>query len=227
MGDSVIGNLFNYNNTGFLHEYQFINVPDFESKGEYCPTPYYYQNLAEAEYIVATYMFMCLVGYNPETITILTTYKGQKALIKDIVKQKCSWHPLFKAPRKITTVDKYQGQQNDYILLSLVRTNYIGHIRDVRRLIVAMSRGRLGLYIFGRWDLFNNCFELNNTFENLRKRPLDLKILINEQYPTRRTPNNTALFDPKLVITVEDFKHMYRIVQEILRIKALMQQINN
>ncbi|CAF4707695.1 unnamed protein product, partial [Rotaria magnacalcarata] len=52
------------------------------------------------------------------------------------------------------TVDKYQGQQNDYILLSLVRTNAIGHLRDVRRLVVAMSRARLGLYIFGRVSLF-------------------------------------------------------------------------
>ena len=44
----------------------------------------------------------------------------------------------------------YLGQQNDFILLSLVRTKTVGHIRDVRRLIVAMSRARLGLYIFGR-----------------------------------------------------------------------------
>lgn len=60
----------------------------------------------------------------------------------------------------MTTVDKYQGQQNDYILLSLVRTKAVGHLRDVRRLVVAMSRARLGLYVFARVSLFNNCFEL-------------------------------------------------------------------
>lgn len=43
---------------------------------------------------------------------------------------------------KVTTVDKYQGQQNDYVLLSLVRTRIVGHLRDVRRLVVAMSRAR-------------------------------------------------------------------------------------
>lgn len=37
-------------------------------------------------------------------------------------------------PPQVTTVDKYQGQQNDYVLLSLVRTNHFGHLRDVRRL---------------------------------------------------------------------------------------------
>jgi intron-binding protein aquarius len=36
------------------------------------------------------------------------------------------------------------------VLLSLVRTKAVGHLRDVRRLIVAMSRARLGLYVFCR-----------------------------------------------------------------------------
>lgn len=41
---------------------------------------------------------------------------------------------------QITTVDKYQGQQNDFVLLSLVRSRIVGHLRDVRRLVVALSR---------------------------------------------------------------------------------------
>lgn len=65
----------------------------------------------------------------------------------------------------MTTVDKYQGQQNDYVLLSLVRTKTVGHLRDVRRLVVAMSRARLGLYVFANVSLFNNCFELSPTFK--------------------------------------------------------------
>lgn len=40
--------------------------------------------------------------------------------------------------------------------------------RDVRRLVVAMSRARLGLYIFGRVSLFQNCYELSPTFRNVR-----------------------------------------------------------
>jgi hypothetical protein len=64
-------------------------------------------------------------------------------------------------------VDKYQGQQNDYILLSLVRTKAVGHLRDVRRLVVAMSRARLGLYIFARVSLFKNCFELTPAFSQV------------------------------------------------------------
>lgn len=61
-------------------------------------------------------------------------------------------------------MDRYQGQQNDFIILSLVRTKTVGHIRDVRRLVVAMSRARLGLYVLARISLFKNCFELRPTF---------------------------------------------------------------
>jgi hypothetical protein len=68
-------------------------------------------------------------------------------------------------------VDKYQGQQNDYVLLSLVRTKLVGHFRDVRRLVVALSRARLGLYVFGRAELFANCYELRPAFARLMQRP--------------------------------------------------------
>lgn len=41
------------------------------------------------------------------------------------------------------------------------------HCRDVRRLVVAMSRARLGLYIFARVSLFQNCFELTPAFNQV------------------------------------------------------------
>nr|XP_020469667.1 intron-binding protein aquarius [Monopterus albus] len=83
---------------------------------------------------------------------------------------------------QVTTVDRFQGQQNDYIILSLVRTKAVGHLRDVRRLVVAMSRARLGLYIFARVSLFQNCFELTPAFNQLTARPLQLHIRPHEYY---------------------------------------------
>ena len=59
------------------------------------------------------------------------------------------------------------------VLLSLVRTKSIGHLRDPRRLIVALSRARLGLYVFCRYKLFSNCFELGPVFKQMGKRPMD------------------------------------------------------
>lgn len=63
-----------------------------------------------------------------------------------------------------------QGQQNDYVLLSLVRTRTVGHLRDVRRLVVALSRARLGLYVFARVQQFANCPELRPAFDRLTNR---------------------------------------------------------
>jgi intron-binding protein aquarius len=49
-------------NAGFSFDYQLINVPDFNGVGESQPSPFFYQNLAEAEYVVAVYMYMRLIG---------------------------------------------------------------------------------------------------------------------------------------------------------------------
>ena len=77
------------------------------------------QNLAEAEYLVAVYMYMRLLGYPAERITVLSTYNGQKQLLRDVATHRCGLNPIFGMPSRITTVDKFQGSQNDYILLSL------------------------------------------------------------------------------------------------------------
>ena len=83
---------------------------------------------------------------------------------------------------QVTTVDKYQGQQNDYVLLSLVRTRAVGHLRDVRRLVVALSRARLGLYVFGRAQLFANCYEMAPAMTQLLARPTQFAVHPHEQW---------------------------------------------
>lgn len=190
---------FNLANPGFQFEYQMINVEDFNGVGETEPNAFFYQNLAEAEYVVAVFMYMRLLGYPAEKISILTTYNGQKHLIRDVINLRCGENPLIGRPLKVTTVDKYQGQQNDYILLSLVRTKAVGHLRDVRRLVVAMSRARLGLYIFGRVSLFKDCFELQPVFKILLKRPTKVHLLPEEIFPGERKINDKIEAEPKIV----------------------------
>jgi len=172
---------FIHANVGFAHTFQFVDVPNFQNKGEFSPTPFFYQNLGEAEYVVAVYQYMRLLGYPAEKISIITTYNGQKHLIKDIINQRCKGI-LFGQPACISTVDKFQGQQNDYILLSMVRTESVGHIRDIRRLVVALSRARLGLYVFGHQQLFQSCYELKGVFDMLLTKPSILQLVANEVY---------------------------------------------
>ncbi|KAJ9589301.1 hypothetical protein L9F63_017494, partial [Diploptera punctata] len=56
---------------------------------------------------------------------------------------------------RITAVDNFQGEENDIILLSLVRSNAnasIGFLNVENRVCVALSRARIGLYIIGNMD---------------------------------------------------------------------------
>lgn len=200
-------------NGGFVHDYQLINVENFNGVGESEPTAFFYQNLAEAEYIVAVYMYMRLIGYPAEKISILTTYNGQKNLIRDVVNSRCTDNPLVGRPHKVTTVDKYQGQQNDFVLISLVRTKNVGHLRDVRRLVVAASRARLGLYIFGRVSLFKNCFELQPTFKLLMARPQKLQLVKDELFSTERKASQKV--KPKEIVEIEDMPAMAQFAHKI------------
>ncbi|EER18194.1 conserved hypothetical protein [Perkinsus marinus ATCC 50983] len=207
-------------NTGLTYEYQFIDVPDFEGQGESSPSPYFYQNLGEAEYCVAMFMYMRLLGYPADKITILATYNGQKHLIRDVIKSRCSWNPLFGQPKTVTTVDRYQGQQNDYVIVSLVRTNHVGHIRDIRRLTVALSRARFGLYIFGRLSLFRDCLEMAPVFNLLLadSRPTKLSLQLrdnNGKYPTSR-----SLSDRAGETLVTDVKDMWNVIHGVVNAQA-------
>ena len=66
-----------------------------------CVDIYSQQNLAEAEYAVALFMYMRLQGYPPERIAMLTTYNGQKHLLRDVLNKRCANNPVFGLPEKV------------------------------------------------------------------------------------------------------------------------------
>lgn len=162
-------------NAGFLYNFQFINVGVNNHQqgkgGETEPSAHFIQNLEEAEYAVALYQYMRLLGYPRERITILSAYMGQKKLIEEIIQERCTSSSIlrrvFGAPSSVSTVDQYQGEQNDYMIVSLVRTKSIGYLRDIRRMTVALSRGRLGLYVLGCQELIGTCLELEPIWRRL------------------------------------------------------------
>ena len=103
-------------------------------------------NEYEANYIVRLAHYIIQQGYKAEQITILTLYVGQVLLIRKIARQQ----KLFNV--RITSVDNYQGEENDFILLSLVRSNpkkEIGFLKTFNRVCVAFSRAKIGFYIIG------------------------------------------------------------------------------
>ena len=63
----------------------------------------------------------------------------------------------------------------------------MGYLRDIRRMTVALSRARLGLYILGRRSIFESCHELRDAFELLlRRRPDKLMLVTGELWPSKR-----------------------------------------
>ncbi|CAI5501808.1 unnamed protein product [Closterium sp. Naga37s-1] len=208
-------------NGGFAWEYQLVDVGDWMGRGESEPNPWFYQNLGEAEYVVSVFQYMRLMGYPAEKISILTTYNGQKHLIRDVIERRCAGNPRFGRPSKITTVDRFQGQQNDYILLSLVRTRTVGHLRDVRRLVVAMSRARLALYCFCRRSLFEQCYELQPTFQLLLQRPDRLGLVLEEGSRRTERPAGEGSEGAYLVPGIEE---MARIVE--WRLQNVTEQVS-
>lgn len=204
-------------NAGFEYEYQFIDVPDYKGAGESQPSPHFFQNLGEAEYAVAIYQYMRLLGYAASEVSILTTYAGQKALIRDVLAHRCKGNRLFGLPRIVTTVDKYQGEQNDYIILSLTRTCSPGYLRDIRRLTVALSRARLGLYILGRRSIFESSPELTQAFKLPLERPEKLMLTTSEIFPASR-----FLTDEVEGTEMEGVEHLGQYVFEMTQAKVEM-----
>lgn len=112
-------------------------------------------NHAEAEMMVQFFAYLVFNGTTSEEITVLTFYNGQRKLIM----RKLREHQDLRGMRfKVVTVDSYQGEENEVILLSLVRSNIrgnIGFLEVENRVCVALSRSRRGSYIFG--DAPNLC----------------------------------------------------------------------
>jgi len=97
-----------------------------------------------------------------------------------------------------------------------VRTRNVGHVRDVRRLVVAMSRARLGLYIVARVSLFQNCFELSPAFSQLMSRPLQLYLAPNETWPTTRRADDAPSTNP---LIIQDMPHIAQFVYDFYKEK--------
>ncbi len=84
-------------------------------------------------------------------VGIISPYRAQVQYLRSQLKKKEYFKP-FRSLISVNTVDGFQGQERDVILISLVRSNdegQIGFLRDLRRMNVAMTRARMKLIILG------------------------------------------------------------------------------
>ena len=125
-----------------------------------------YCNEREADLVAGLCNYLLKQDYKPSDITILAAYASQVTHLKKLIPAAVGdkQHSQTKETSKdeieqtvtITTVDNYQGEENDIIILSLVRSNdddNQGFLEIENRVCVALSRARKGLYCFGNFDL--------------------------------------------------------------------------
>jgi len=110
-------------------------------------------NAHEAKFIAALAAFLLRQGYAPSQITVLAPYCGQLLLIKQELRQQHCADVITAG------IDQYHGEENDIVLLSLVRSNdskSIGGLGVDSRVAVALSRARLGLYMIGNAEILQS-----------------------------------------------------------------------
>lgn len=82
---------------------------------------------------------------------LISPYKSQVQYIRGLIKRNAFFKP-FRKLITVHTVDGFQGQERDVIMISLVRANdqgNIGFLNDLRRMNVAITRARMKLIILG------------------------------------------------------------------------------
>lgn len=84
-------------------------------------------------------------------VGVISPYRAQVQFLRRLIKQNAFFKP-FRSLISVNTVDGFQGQERDVIIISLVRSNddgQIGFLQDLRRMNVAITRARMKLIILG------------------------------------------------------------------------------
>ncbi|GMF47426.1 unnamed protein product [Phytophthora fragariaefolia] len=214
---------FQTGNAGFAHVAQFVDLSDTSKERQ--PKPFAFENEEEAQFIVALFKYMMGIGYRSDQITILTTYNAQKELLQRLLSAGVS-----KGTKtcKVSTVDRFQGQQNDFILLSTVRSgSSVGHLQDVRRATSAFSRARLGLYVVGSRSTLEQARELQSFLSELvsvagkhdgdKATKLALKPTerVAAETPSKSKRTKASKTRTKGVVYISDRKQLEKVVSEL------------
>ena len=116
-------------------------------------------------------------------VGIISPYRAQVQYLRRLIKKREFFKP-YRSLISVNTVDGFQGQERDIIVISLVRSNeegQIGFLRDLRRMNVAITRARMKLIILG---------DINT----LGQHPFYRKLyeFIKEETPSNLPPNGEA-----------------------------------
>ncbi len=157
-------------------------------------------NPYEAEIALALARHLLMQGFNSSQITILTTYSGQLLYLRKLRKT----HAILQGVR-ITVVDNFQGEENDIIILSLVRSNdeaKVGFLKTENRVCVALSRAKQGFYIIGNMGNLESSSSLWRKISGVLISNLQIGSSFGLQCEVHHEVLNVIL----IIISYDDFK---------------------
>ena len=108
-------------------------------------------------------------------VGIISPYRAQVQYLRHLIKKETFFKP-FRHLLSVNTVDGFQGQERDIIIVSLVRSNndgQIGFLRDLRRMNVAMTRARSKLIIIGDHETLAHHEFYKKLYEYIKKHKTD------------------------------------------------------
>lgn len=109
-------------------------------------------------------------------VGIISPYRAQVQYLRHLIKKETFFKP-FRHLLSVNTVDGFQGQERDVIIVSLVRSNndgQIGFLRDLRRMNVAMTRARSKLIIIGDHETLAHHEFYNKLYEYIKSLSVDI-----------------------------------------------------
>lgn len=135
----------------------WVNTEEMDCNEEFIGESYGRINKPEAELTISQLKeYITKIGrerFLGERIDVgvISPYKAQVQYLRQLIKKDAFFKP-YRQLITVNTVDGFQGQERDVILISLVRANEkgeIGFLGDLRRMNVAITRARMKLIILG------------------------------------------------------------------------------
>ena len=135
-------------------------------------------NPSEAAMVVSSVKQLVKSGVLPAHIGVISFY----ALQVELIQQKLSSMKLLEGV-EVNTVDGFQGQEKEVIILSMVRSNpqkSIGFLKEHRRLNVAVTRARRMLVVIGDRNTFRADKVYNSFFSHMENCAAVINIKTNK-----------------------------------------------
>ncbi|CCE79933.1 Piso0_003026 [Millerozyma farinosa CBS 7064] len=154
-----------------LSPYRFFNITGKHKQSEYTRSLYNYSEAQVALEMVKTLMKILPQNEFSGRIGIISPYKEQIRVLKDVFRKNYGQTILNEID--FNTVDGFQGQEKEIIIMSCVRASdsgNVGFLSDVRRMNVALTRARTTLWILGNKESLSRNKTWNHLLEDAKER---------------------------------------------------------